>query len=185
VLTLKPVGAKVREDVFKALVERAEAEGVTVSEIVRRAIIAYLGKPVEQPLEARLKELEARVARLEELLARQPVVEPTASGQARKPREGSEYVKTVSVEWASRRGLNIEEYMRRREREGYICNDTASHVICVWREELEQAVVELNGAKAKVGEVGKVLSGVRLEVAKAAEKAGLLWFDVHEGRWRI
>ena len=26
---------------------------------------------------------------------------------------------------------------------------------------------------------------LRLEVAKAAEKTGLLWFDVHEGRWRI
>jgi len=48
-----------------------------------------------------------------------------------------------------------------------------------------QAVVDLNNAKARMGELGKVLSGVRLEVARAAEKAGLLWFDVHEGRWRI
>ena len=100
-------------------------------------------------------------------------------------KEGSEYVKMFTIEWASRKGLNVEEYMKGKESQGYICNDTASHVICVWREELEQAVVDLNNAKARMGELGKVLSGVRLEVARVAEKAGLLWFDAREGRWKI
>ena len=199
---LVSISAKIPEQMYKELVKRAESEGVTVSVLVRRAIGNYLGMPVEQPLEAKLRELEelkakiaklsdleARIAKLEELVSRtQSTPTPTlsSSGSSKSgAKEESKYVKTISIEWASRKGLNLEKYMKDKESQGYICNDTASHVICVWREELEQAVVDLNNAKTRMGELGKVLSGVRLEVAKAAEKAGLLWFDAREGRWKI
>lgn len=201
---MKPVGARVQDDVFKALVERAKAEGVSVSEVVRRAVVAYLGKPVERPLEAKLRELEeleGRVSRLEsEVTALRRAVEKLstagasggtkqAQARANPTAEGKrflgKYVYALTFEELEKKGLNAESYMKSKERQGYICNDTASHVICVWREELEQAVVDLNNAKARMGELDKVLSGVRLEVAKAAEKAGLLWFDAREGRWRI
>jgi hypothetical protein len=35
-----------------------------------------------------------------------------------------------------------------------------------------------------MGELDKVLSGEKLETAKVAERAGLLWYDSREKRWR-
>ena len=158
-------------------------------------------------LEARLKvleELEERVSNVEvEVLSLRRVVEKMSKagvGESVKQAQAKtattttgkqlaqftrRYVYTIALKELEKKGLNAENYMKDRERQGYICNDTASHVICVWREELEQAVVDLNNAKARIGELDKALSGVRLEVARAAEKAGLLWFDASEGRWRI
>ena len=90
---LVPISAKIPEQMYKELVRRAEIEGVTVSALVRRAIGSYLGMPVEQPLEAKLRELEelkakiaklseleARIAKLEELISRtQSTQNPTLS----------------------------------------------------------------------------------------------------------
>jgi len=57
--------------------------------------------------------------------------------------------------------LEIREFERRMEE---ICRDVASTVVSTATEYTMR---------------------LRLEVAKVAEKAGLLWFDAHEGRWRI
>ena len=185
---MKSVGAKVREDVFEALVERARAEGVSISEIVRRALMAYLGKPVEQPVEAgvrELEELEARIAKLEELVSRtQSTASPTPSFRSSQGKGGERYVIRISREWATKKDLNTDDYMKSKERQGYVCNETSTHIICVWREELEQAVVDLNNSEAKLADLEKVLTGDRLNVARAAIEAGLLWFDSKEKRWR-
>jgi hypothetical protein len=74
------------------------------------------------------------------------------------------------------------------EREGYLCNERGDEVVCVWRELLEQAVVDLNNSRASdARDFEKVLEGdaVKLEVAKAAYEAGLLWYDGKQRRWRI
>jgi hypothetical protein len=89
-----------------------------------------------------------------------------------------------SLEWAGRKGINVEEYMARREREGYICNETSREVVCVWREDVEQLIVDLNSAGARMGELDSVLSGEKLDTARVAERAGLLWYDNREKRWR-
>jgi len=62
---VRSVGVRVGDYVYKALVERARAEGVSISEVVRRAVVAYLGFPAEKPLDVRVRELEDRVSRLE------------------------------------------------------------------------------------------------------------------------
>jgi hypothetical protein len=98
--------------------------------------------------------------------------------------EEKERIKIISLEWARKQGVNIKEYMARKEKQGYICNDTASKVYCVWREDIEQVIVDLNNAGAKTGELEKVLSGEKLETAKVAVEAGLLWYDSKEKRWR-
>ncbi len=54
----------------------------------------------------------------------------------------------------------------------------------MWRELLEQLVVELNSAGTKMGELDKVLEGEKLETARIAERAGLLWYDNKEKRWK-
>jgi len=158
-------------------------------------------------LEARLKvleELEERVSNVEvEVLSLRRAVEKMSKagvGESVKQAQAKtattttskqlaqftrRYVHTIALKELEKKGLNAESYMKGKERQGYICNDTASRIICVWREELEQAVVDLNNAKARIGELDKTLSGVRLEVARAAEKAGLLWFDAGEGKWKI
>jgi hypothetical protein len=109
-------------------------------------------------------------------------VQTTTQGKAKSGERRR--VISFSLEWAGRKGINVEEYMARREREGYLCNETGREVVCVWREDIEQVVAELNSAGAKMGELDRVLSGEKLETARAAERAGLLWYDSREGRWR-
>jgi hypothetical protein len=57
-------------------------------------------------------------------------------------------------------------------------------VYCIWREDIEQLVVELNSSNTKMGELEGVLSGEKLNIAKQAIEAGLLWYDSREKRWR-
>jgi hypothetical protein len=94
------------------------------------------------------------------------------------------HVIVFTLEWAQQKGINIEEYMTRREREGYLCNEANRKIYCVWREDIEQVIVDLNNAGAKMGELNKVLSGEKLETAKVAVEAGLMWYDSKETRWR-
>jgi hypothetical protein len=89
-----------------------------------------------------------------------------------------------TLEWARERNINIEEYMARKEREGYLCNEANRKVYCIWREDIEQLVVDLNNSNARMGELEKVLSGERLDTARKAIEAGLLWYDSKEKRWR-
>ena len=87
-------------------------------------------------------------------------------------------------EWAREKKINVEEYMARKEKEGYICGETSREIVCIWRELIEEIIVELNSAGAKLGELDKALSGEKLNTARIAERAGLLWFDSKDKRWR-
>jgi hypothetical protein len=51
--------------------------------------------------------------------------------------------------------MNIEEYMARKERQGYICNEANRKVYCIWREDIEQIIVELNSSNAGGGRPGE------------------------------
>jgi hypothetical protein len=101
--------------------------------------------------------------------------------EVREAKAESEYVMRVSREDVG----DVESYIVDTEREGWICNEKAGNIICVWRELLEQVVVDLNNAKAGVNDLEKVLAGDKLEVGKAAYEAGILWLDSKERRWRI
>jgi hypothetical protein len=101
--------------------------------------------------------------------------------EVREEKAESEYVMRVSKEDVG----DVESYIVDTEREGWICNEKAGNIICVWRELLEQVVVDLNNAKAGVNDLEKVLAGDKLEVGKAAYEAGILWLDSKEKRWRI
>jgi len=94
------------------------------------------------------------------------------------------HVIVFTLEWARQKGINIEEYMAKKEKEGYTCNEANRKVYCIWREDIEQLVVDLNSMNAKLNDLDKVLSGEKLETAKVAIEAGLLWFDGKEKRWR-
>jgi hypothetical protein len=104
--------------------------------------------------------------------------------QSKAKSEEKERIKIISLEWARKQGVNVEEYMVKKERQGYVCNETGREIVCVWREDLEQLIVELNSAGARMGEFEKVLSGEKLNIARVAERAGLLWYDNKEKRWR-
>jgi hypothetical protein len=103
--------------------------------------------------------------------------------EAGKEEVGSEYVMRVSREEVG----DVEGYIADMEREGWICNERAGSIICVWRELLEQVVVDLNNSKAGVDELERVLAGDKdkLEAGRAAYEAGILWLDSKEKRWRI
>jgi hypothetical protein len=308
---LKSVGTKLRDDEYEALIERARKEGVKPYELVRKAILAYLNLPIQEPsrdeILDKLGELEKRIIALEQVVFKQTGANPpqtaTQSSKSRKTAwdilreqeimcissmkgardperivvslkkngaiilvsendkcavypetwmsfiEGlskinspderevlgklkgrakqlfkmlravgalhfdsksrtwvidtniiekgespgleevreekaeSEYVVRVSKEEAG----DAESYIADMEREGWICNEKSGSIICVWRELLEQVVVDLNNSKAGVNDLEKALAGDedKLEVGKAAYEAGILWLDSKEKRWRI
>jgi len=103
-------------------------------------------------------------------------------GEAGEEKAGGKHVVRVPVEEAG----DPERYMAEMERRGWLCNEAARQVVCVWRETLEQAVVDLNSAGAGARDMEKALAGdgVKLEVAKTAHEAGLLWYNSREKRWK-
>jgi hypothetical protein len=96
--------------------------------------------------------------------------------------EAGGHVLRIPVEEAG----DPERYMAEMERRGWLCNEAARQVICVWREVLEQAVVDLNSSDAGAKDMERALAGdsAKLEVAKAAYEAGLLWHSSQEKRWK-
>ncbi len=66
VVGLRVVAAKLPDDLYRALVERARREDASVSELVREAVRAHLGLPPRGRGDAVLEELRRRVAALEE-----------------------------------------------------------------------------------------------------------------------
>jgi uncharacterized protein (UPF0335 family) len=205
---MRVVSTKLTDEEYQALYRRAREEGGSVASLVRKAVLAYLNfpAPVKTEVSDRLSALEKRVEDLERAVneirsliskatantgnvatgsggtvgdvASQAVVQGKAGSRERRR------VIVFSLEWASRKGINVEEYMARREREGYICNETSREVVCVLHQDIEQIVTELNSAGAKMGELDKVLAGEKLETARIAERAGLLWYDNGEKRWK-
>jgi hypothetical protein len=94
---------------------------------------------------------------------------------------GSQYVVRIPIEEVG----DVESYIADMERSGWVCNEANKYIICVWRQVLEQVVVDLNNSKAGVNDLEKVLAGDKdkLEVAKASYEAGLLWYS-KEGKWK-
>jgi hypothetical protein len=89
---LKSVGTKLRDDEYRALIERAREEGVTPSELVRRAILAYLNLPAREPgrdeILGKLGELERRIATLEQAVFKTAEANPPQiATQSPKPKK--------------------------------------------------------------------------------------------------
>jgi hypothetical protein len=111
-----------------------------------------------------------------------PSAQTATQGKAKS--EEKERIKVISLEWAEKKGINIEEYMAKKEKQGYICNEANRKIYCIWREDIEQVIVDLNNTGTKMGELEKALNGEKLETAKVAIEAGLMWYDNREKRWR-
>jgi hypothetical protein len=109
---------------------------------------------------------------------------PQATATVKAKSGERRHVIVFTLEWAREKNINIEEYMARKEKEGFLCNEASRKVYCIWREDIEQLVVDLNNSNAKMGELEKILSGERLDIARKAVDAGLLWYDSREKRWR-
>jgi hypothetical protein len=109
---------------------------------------------------------------------------PQATATVKAKSGERRHVIVFTLEWAREKNINIEEYMARKEKEGFLCNEASRKVYCIWREDIEQLVVDLNNSNAKMGELEKILSGERLDIARKAVDAGLLWYDSKEKRWR-
>jgi hypothetical protein len=109
--------------------------------------------------------------------------ESPGPGEAGEEKAGGKHVVRVPVEEA---GGDPEKYMAEMEKKGWLCNEAAKQVICVWRETLEQAVVDLNSSGAGAKDMERALAGdsVKLEVAKVAYEAGLLWYSSQEKKWK-
>ena len=120
------------------------------------------------------------VATCETTSTTNPSITATVKGKSEERR----HVIVFTLEWAREKNINIEEYMARKEKEGYLCNEASRKVYCIWREDIEQLVVDLNSSNARMGELEKILSGEKLDTARKAIEAGLLWYDSKDKRWR-
>jgi len=196
------ISVRVDQRTYEALVKMAEARGMSLYSYVKKLLEAQVSSEVSgevspqvscqvssevsyQELERKLSELTSKVSYLEEKINQ--ILGSTDIGRApTKPAksEEKERIKIISLEWARKQGMNIEEYMARKERQGYICNEANRKVYCIWREDIEQIVVELNSTNAGMGDLERVLSGEKLEIARTAVEAGLMWYDSKEKRWR-
>jgi hypothetical protein len=104
--------------------------------------------------------------------------------EVRREKVGDKYVVRIPKEEVE----DVESYISDMEHGGYLCNEKGEEVVCVWREVLELAVVDLNNSKTtNVKDFEKVLENdmVKLEISKTAYEVGLLWYDGKQGRWRI
>jgi hypothetical protein len=184
----------IREEVYKRLEEFARSRGLAYPADAITILLEYadIYSKLEHLLQVRVKDLLQTGVTLprtgvttnstSKVETTTSTGNPSAQSKA-KPGE-RKHVIVFTLEWAQQKGINIEEYMARREREGYLCNEANRKVYCVWREDIEQLIVDLNNAGAKMGELDKVLDGERLETAKIAIEAGLMWHDNKEKRWR-
>jgi ribosomal protein L17 len=179
----------IREEVYRKLEEFAKSKGLAYPADAIPLLLEYadIYSKLEYLLQVRVKDLlqtgviTSTASKATTSSGNTPP--PTTVAEKEQPKERRRVI-VFTLEWARQKGINIEEYIARKEREGYICNDTGREVVCVWREDVEQIVVELNSAGVKMGEFEKVLSGEKLNTARIAEKAGLLWYDNREKRWR-
>jgi hypothetical protein len=182
----------VREDVRRALEEIASQKGFSSL----NDVIAFLLDKYREftDISVRCDKLLTDISVKLDTLLQAGRLESTASSASRanmedvaqsktKPGERKRVI-TFGLEWASRKGINVEEYMVKKEQEGWVCNEAGRNVYCIWREDLEELVAELNSAGAKMGELERVLSGEKLNTARAAMEAGLLWYDSREKMWK-
>jgi predicted DNA-binding protein len=196
------ISVRVDQRTYEALVKMAEARGMSLYSYVKKLLEAQVSSEVSgevspqvscqvssevsyQELERKLSELTSKVSYLEEKINQ--ILGSTDIGRApTKPAKTGERKRVIvfSLDWAKQKGINVEDYMARREKEGYLCNDTGRMVYCIWREDIEQLIVDLNNSGAKMNELEKTLSGDRLEIARTAVEAGLMWYDNKERRWR-
>ena len=87
---MKKVNFRIEDEVFRMIEERARNEGVSVSEVIRRAVKTYLNLPAQptpNPIQEKLEEI---VRRVEELEARLKVLEarvfkPSETTKPQKP----------------------------------------------------------------------------------------------------
>jgi hypothetical protein len=184
----------VREEVYKRLEEFARSKGLAYPADAITILLEYadIYSKLEYLLQVRVKDLLQTGVTLPQTgvttNSTSKVETTTSTGnpsaQIKAKVEEKRRVIVFTLEWAKQKGIDTEEYMAKKEKEGYICNETSRKVYCIWREDIEQLVVELNNSNAKMGELENVLSGEKLNIAKQAIEAGLLWFDSKDKRWR-
>jgi hypothetical protein len=184
----------VREEVYKRLEEFARSKGLAYPADAITILLEYadIYSKLEHLLQVRVKDLlqtGVTLPRTGVTTNSTSKVETTTStgnpsAQSKAKVEEKRRIIVFTLEWARQKGINTEEYMAKKEKEGYICNETSKKVYCIWREDIEQLVVDLNSSNARMGELENVLSGERLDIARKAIEAGLLWYDSRERRWK-
>jgi hypothetical protein len=178
------VEVKIPRQLYEKIAERAGGRGVQAQDLIVKIIEQFLSSqeaPAQQSLEARVRALENRVARLE------ATVEGLVRGReavAAGERRGHKRVISFSKDWAEAKNIDIEAYIDAKERLGYVCNETVEEVICIWKEDLKNVVERLNAEKAGLNDLERALKGEERKIARMAREAGLLWLDSKEKRWK-
>jgi hypothetical protein len=179
----------IREEVYRRLEEFAKSKGLAYPADAIPLLLEYadIYSKLEYLLQVRVKDLlqtgviTSTASKATTSSGNTPL--PATVAEKEQPKEKRRVI-VFTLEWARQKGISTEEYMARKEKEGYICNETSKKVYCIWREDIEQLVVELNSSNARMGELENVLSGEKLNIAKQAIEAGLLWYDSKDKRWR-
>lgn len=188
------ISVELDQRLYGRLLDEAVNRGVTASEVVRRALEAYLGtagaraeeavdksrelsKLIEELSRAkgRLAELIDSLSELAELrpklesLMKAPLTEAKPSVARRKDRPW----------FMVRKVKNPQRYSAKMKERGYVCMAKADSVFCIKREELERVVRSLNERRTSLDEVGRLATD---DVRRLCYEYGLIYFS--EGAWR-
>jgi Ribbon-helix-helix protein, copG family. len=189
---VKVVGTKVQEDIFKALVERAKAEGVKVSEVVRRAIMMYLGRSTPSDLETKVKMIEEeltllkeRVSSLESKLSQvitnqsQPTKKVTAMDILKK--EGFIDERDLYGRVRNPKGL-----ISSLEKQGARVFEVKDSRIIVDPEFFNLLMSKLeNISTSKESELKKVLNEREYKLLEILREGGYIFFDATTKKWML
>ncbi|MEM4699743.1 MAG: hypothetical protein QXT74_02175 [Candidatus Nezhaarchaeales archaeon] len=186
------ISVELDQRLYGRLLDEAVNRGVTASEVVRRALEAYLGtagaraeeadrsrelsKLIEELSRARgkLAELIDALSKLAEL---RPRLEPLAKAPAAEAKPAA---RREDRPWfLVRRVKNPQRYSAKMRERGYVCMSKADSVFCIKREELERVVRSLNEGRVTLDEVGRLGAD---DVRRLCYEYGLVYFS--EGAWR-
>jgi len=203
---MRYVGVKLPDYIYEELVKRAKEGAVSLSELVRRAIEAYLGiATIPQVSAMDLKELVNRVEGLESELALlkeqvnqlcQPPVEKASESRANnvtvsgnKPRKTAfDFLKEQRfiVESELTRIRNRDAFFSKLRSDGAIVIETVKGRVAILPEIWEEFKSRLGDvATVNENEIRKRFGDELFKLFRFLREAGEIYFDTAQSMWRF
>ena len=199
------VGVRLPDHLYEELAKRARDKRVTVSELVRKAVEAYLGvsaKPSEAQTSATgFQELASRVAALEQELAAlkkqveqlverlsQCNLQSSNATPSRTRRTAMDILREQRfiIESEVQHLRNRDAFFRRLEAEGAVILETNKGRVAVLPEAWEEFKAKLSStSSASESTIRRELGAQLYRLFEFLRDAGEVYFDNKKLRWRL
>ena len=202
------VGVRLPDHLYEELAKRARDKRVTVSELVRKAVEAYLGvsaKPseaqatgfqelaskvamLEQELTALKKQVEQLVERLAQSSPQSPPTTNTSATAPRPRRTAMDILREQRfiIEPEALHLRNRDAFFRRLEAEGAVILETNKGRVAVLPEAWEEFKAKLSStSSASESTIRRELGAQLYRLFEFLRDAGEVYFDNKKLRWRL